>query len=108
MPTLTNLSGSREHRKSVPGAGSSTVKTSTNGNERPRIFRHEHSLYADDASAPKKRGRPIALFAEHLRCGTAVLSLQVLQEYFAAPARKLGLAAETAQRKVEVIQDAKG
>jgi len=47
-------------------------------------------VYADDASSPEKRERAIALFAEHLRRGTAVVSLQVLQEYFAAATRKLG------------------
>jgi predicted nucleic acid-binding protein len=60
-------------------------------------------IYADDASAPKKQKRAIALFAEHIRTGTAVVSLQVLQEYFAAATRKLGLAPETAQRKVEIL-----
>jgi len=60
-------------------------------------------VYADDASAPEKRERAIALFAEHLRRGTAVVSPQVLQEYFAAATRKLGVAPETAQRKVEIL-----
>jgi predicted nucleic acid-binding protein len=32
-----------------------------------------------------------------------VISLQVLQEYFAAATRKLGVPAKTAQRKVEVL-----
>jgi hypothetical protein len=35
------------------------------------------SVYADDVSSPEKRDRAIALFAEHLRRGTAVVSLQV-------------------------------
>jgi len=60
-------------------------------------------IYADDAASPRKRKRAIALFAEHLRAGTAVVSLQVLQEYYAAATRKLGLAAEAAQRKVELL-----
>jgi len=60
-------------------------------------------VYADDASSPEKRERAIALFAEHLRRGTAVVSLQVLQEYFAAATRKLGVAPEMAQRKVEIL-----
>ena len=60
-------------------------------------------VYADDAGARKKRDRAITLFAEHLRGGTAVVSLQVLQEYFAAATRKLGLAPEMAQRKVEIL-----
>jgi predicted nucleic acid-binding protein len=60
-------------------------------------------VYADDTSAPVKRDRAIALFAEHLRRGTAVVSLQVLQEYFAAATGKLGVAPEIAQRKVEIL-----
>jgi len=60
-------------------------------------------VYADDASSPEKQERSIALFAEHLRRGTAVVSLQVLQEYFAAATRKLGVAPEMAQRKVEIL-----
>jgi len=58
---------------------------------------------ADDASATEKRDRAIALFAEHRRSGTAVVSLQVLEEYFAAATRKLGVAPEIAQQKVEVL-----
>jgi predicted nucleic acid-binding protein len=60
-------------------------------------------VYADDAGSPKKQERAITLFAEHLRRGTAVVSLQVLQEYFAAATRKLRVAPETAQRKVEIL-----
>jgi len=60
-------------------------------------------VYADDAGSPKKRDRAIALFAEHLGQGTAVVSLQVLQEYFVAATRKLRVAPETAQRKVEIL-----
>ena len=64
-------------------------------------------VYADDTSAPGKQSRAIALFAEHLRSGTAVLSLQVLQEYFVATTHKLGVAADLAQRKVEVLARAR-
>ncbi|MEX2262547.1 MAG: PIN domain-containing protein [Bryobacteraceae bacterium] len=64
-------------------------------------------LYADDASLPEKQERAIALFAEHLRNGTAVVSLQVLQEYFAAATRKLRVAPEVAQRKVEILARAR-
>jgi predicted nucleic acid-binding protein len=60
-------------------------------------------VYADDASTPEKQDRSIALFAEHLRRGTAVVSLQVLQEYFVAVTRKLGVASDMAQRKVEIM-----
>ena len=60
-------------------------------------------VYADDASSPEKQKRATALVTEHLRRGTAVVSLQVLQEYFVAATRKLGVAPETAQRKVEIL-----
>jgi predicted nucleic acid-binding protein len=60
-------------------------------------------VYADDAAAPAKREKAITLFRDHLRRGTAVLSLQVLQEYFAAATRKLRLAPEAAQRKIEIL-----
>ena len=60
-------------------------------------------LYADDASSPEKQERAIRLIADHQRRGTAVISLQVMQEYFAAATRKLGIDAELAQRKVEIL-----
>jgi predicted nucleic acid-binding protein len=63
-------------------------------------------VYADDASSPEKQNRAIALFAEHLGRGKAVVSLQVLQEYFVAATRKLGVAPELAQRKVELAATA--
>jgi predicted nucleic acid-binding protein len=60
-------------------------------------------VYADDRSAGAKQEDAIRLVAEHLRQGTAVVSMQVLQEYFSAATRKLGVAAEIAQHKVEIL-----
>lgn len=60
-------------------------------------------VYADDRSSPEKQQRAIGLITEHLRQRTAVLSLQVLQEYFVAATRKLGLLPEMAQAKVELL-----
>lgn len=60
-------------------------------------------VYTDDLSAPEKRRRSIDLFAGHLRRGTAVLSLQVLQEYFAAATRRLRVAPDIAQQKVTLM-----
>jgi len=60
-------------------------------------------IYADDVSAPEKRERAISVITDHQRRNSLVISLQVLQEYFSAATRKLGVAAETAQRKVEVL-----
>jgi predicted nucleic acid-binding protein len=64
-------------------------------------------VYADDSSATDKQELAIALFAAHLRNSTAVVSLQVLQEYFSVVTRKLGVSAEAAQLKVEVIARSK-
>lgn len=64
-------------------------------------------VYADDASSPDKQNKAIALFTDHLRRGTAVVSLQVLQEYFVAATRKLGLGSDIAQQKVEAIAHAR-
>jgi predicted nucleic acid-binding protein len=64
-------------------------------------------VYTDDNSAPHKKDRATSLFAEHLRKETATVSLQVLQEYFVAATRKLGVPVEAAQRKVEIIARAR-
>lgn len=71
--------------------------------KRPAFFDTNILVYADDASSPRKQRRAIALIAEHYRSGSAVVSLQVLQEYFAAATRKLRVDAELAQRKVELL-----
>jgi predicted nucleic acid-binding protein len=64
-------------------------------------------VYTDDASSPAKRKKAIALLSDHLRTGTAVVSLQVLQEYFVAATRKLGVPAEIAQQKVLILSRAR-
>ena len=64
-------------------------------------------LCTDDASAPKKRSRAISLVAEHRRQNTLVISLQVLQEYYAAAVRKLGVDPAIAHRKVELLARAR-
>ena len=60
-------------------------------------------LYTDDSSAPEKKAKAVGLIAEYQKSGKAIVSLQVLQEYFAAATRKLGVAPELAQRKVELM-----
>jgi predicted nucleic acid-binding protein len=62
-------------------------------------------IYADDASSPAKQARAISLIAEHQREGSLVVSLQVLQEYYAAATRKLNVNPATAQSKVELLAD---
>lgn len=59
-------------------------------------------VYADDARDPRKQSRARDLIRRLLRERRGVLSLQVLQEYFAAATRKLGLSSEDARRRVEV------
>lgn len=58
-------------------------------------------LYSDDTAAAEKKATAIQLITEYHRLGLAVVSLQVLQEYFAAATRKLGVDPALAQRKVE-------
>ena len=60
-------------------------------------------IYADDPSAPDKQKRANDLFTGHLEHGMAALSLQVLQEYYATVTRKLGIAPDFAQRRVEIF-----
>jgi predicted nucleic acid-binding protein len=64
-------------------------------------------VYADDTSSPAKQQKAIELFSTHRRRGTAVLSLQVLQEYFSAVTSKLAIPAEIAQEKVEIFTRAR-
>ncbi len=60
-------------------------------------------LYGEDASVPAKQRRAADLYEDHLRQGKAVLSLQVLQEFFSAATRKLNIPPDEAQRKVEIF-----
>jgi predicted nucleic acid-binding protein len=60
-------------------------------------------VYTDDESSPDKQTRAIELFMDRQRQGLAVISLQVLQEYFVAVTRKLGVDAELAQQKVQIL-----
>ncbi len=63
-------------------------------------------VYAEDASAPVKQKRAATLWSKHFRSGTALVSVQVLQEFFSATTRKLGLDPGVAQRRVEVFSTA--
>jgi predicted nucleic acid-binding protein len=62
-------------------------------------------VYTDDRAAPAKQRRALELVAEHRRGGTGVVSLQVLQEYFVAATRKLGVEPAVARRKVELLAE---
>ena len=63
-------------------------------------------VYTEDVSAPAKQKRAASLWNKHFRSGTALISVQVLQEYFSAVTRKLALDPRVAQRRVEVFYTA--
>ncbi len=75
------------------GSGSGQVRT---------FFDSNILLYADDARFDAKQKRALQLILQHREQATAVLSLQVLQEYFSNATRKLGIDPAEARRKVEV------
>ena len=60
-------------------------------------------VYMDDSDFPEKRALALALVGECGRKGQAVVSTQVLQEYFNTAIRKLGLDPTIARRKVELL-----
>ena len=57
-------------------------------------------VYADDVRDPGKQTRAIELIRRLMRERRGVLSLQVLQEFFAIATRKLAMASEDARRRV--------
>jgi predicted nucleic acid-binding protein len=60
-------------------------------------------VYADDQDAPGKQAIALRLLAQAYGESAGVVSLQVLQEYFVAATRKLGVAQADARRKVELL-----
>lgn len=58
-------------------------------------------VYADDRSARTKRPRARSVLSELIRTRRVVVSTQVMQEYFVAATRKLGLPPERARMRVE-------
>ena len=60
-------------------------------------------LCADDLDAGEKRPRAQEILREAYARGNGVLSTQVLQEFFVASTRKLGVPADIARRKVELL-----
>jgi predicted nucleic acid-binding protein len=60
-------------------------------------------VYTDDADSPEKQARAQELIERGRRQDRGVLSTQVLQEYFAAATRKLGVPAPIARRKIELF-----
>lgn len=60
-------------------------------------------VYADDADSPDKQKVAQELIKRGFASGEAVVSTQVLQEYFVVAARKLQVPADVAQQKVELL-----
>jgi len=68
----------------------------------PRTFLDSNILvYADDSADPVKQARAVALILQHGQNRTAVVSLQVLGEYFFAVTRKVHLDPGIARSQVE-------
>ncbi|HUF51394.1 MAG TPA: PIN domain-containing protein [Longimicrobiales bacterium] len=60
-------------------------------------------VYTDDRDAPAKQKAALTLVERLRRERTGVISTQVLQEYFVASTRKLGIDPEIARRKVQLF-----
>ncbi len=60
-------------------------------------------LRTDDSSAGEQQEEAVRFVAQHILWGTAVVSLQVLQDYFEAATHKLGVPADVAQTKMEIL-----
>lgn len=60
-------------------------------------------VYSDDYDSPAKQAIALGLLEQARLGGSGVLSTQVLQEYFTAVTRKLGVSSAIARRKVELF-----
>ena len=60
-------------------------------------------IYTDDNKDKNKQEQAIDLLKSGWQDKTGVLSTQILQEYFSATTRKLGVPAQTAQRKISLL-----
>ena len=60
-------------------------------------------IYADDSGYPDKQQIATEIITELRLAGTGVLSIQVLQEYFAVATRKLGVDPALAQRRMQLF-----
>ena len=60
-------------------------------------------VYTDDRASTEKQAQALELFVECRRRRNGVVSTQVLQEYFVAATRRLGVTAELARRKAEIF-----
>jgi predicted nucleic acid-binding protein len=60
-------------------------------------------VYADDDDSADKRDRARAVLAELIPDSRAVISTQIMQEFFVVATRKLGIPKERARRRVEAL-----
>jgi predicted nucleic acid-binding protein len=60
-------------------------------------------VYTDDLDAPEKQERALSLWQDHRLAGMAVISIQVLQEYYWATTRKLGVDPAIATEKMTLF-----
>lgn len=60
-------------------------------------------IYAADSRDPAKQDTALRLLQDSRKRGLAVVSLQVMQEYYAVATRKLGVESGLAQRQVEAM-----
>ena len=60
-------------------------------------------VYADDSDAGDKQTRARTIVGDLIAQGRAVISTQVLQEYFVSVTQKLSLPPDQARRRVEVL-----
>ena len=60
-------------------------------------------VYTDDLGSQEKQRLALEVFADCRQRRNGVVSTQVLQEYFVAVTRKLGVTAEVARRKIEIF-----
>lgn len=60
-------------------------------------------IYTDDQDTPQKQQCALDLIEQARRKNNGVVSTQVLQEYYAATTRKLGVSISVARRKVELF-----
>ena len=60
-------------------------------------------VYSDDADSPEKCAKAISLIDVALRSKYGVISTQVLQEYFVASTRKLGVDPTLAKTRVQIF-----
>lgn len=73
----------------------------------PVFFDTNVLVYTEDGRFPDKQRRASRLVEEHWLSDTAVVSLQVLQEFFDTATRKLHVPVDRAQRRTEILASAK-